>query len=253
MTDTCFHCGADITWNSQYLSRQFTEFSLCLTCFADGNFPADMSSRDFDHIQGVPRWELDESEKVEESWTDEELLKLLEGVEKYDLSWYNIAENVGTKSAKQCLYRFYQYNIDDDIIYKSLCRETQTDSDLWRTVVGQSSNPLMTFLSSLCSTCPDLAAETAKCALKYLGDKSKEKNVNIRALTLQAAIVAFNGAIDCAKSQTDAESSHIKQLVYQLSEKQMERVALKLKMLEDFTNHQRNLKEPKIPEQKPTF
>jgi hypothetical protein len=253
MIDVCFHCGADITWNSQYLSRKFSEISLCLTCFADGKFPADICSRDFDHVQGVPRRELDASEKVDELWTDEEILKLLEGVEKFDLSWYNIAEQVGTKSAKQCLYRFYQYNIDDDIIYKSLCGESQTDSDLWRTIVGQSSNPVMTFLSSLSSTCPDLAAEAAKCALRFLGDKAKEKNMNIRALTLKTALAAFNGAVECAKSQIDEESSYIKQLVYQLTEKQLERVGLKLKLLEDFTNHQRNLKEPKIPERNPPF
>lgn len=249
--DTCFYCGTDITWNPQYMSRQFSEFALCLTCFADGNFPGDVSSRDFVLIAGVPRKDRNEFEKAEnETWTDEELLKLLEGIEKYDLSWYNIAEHVGTKSAQQCLYRFYQYSIDDDILYKSFCRESQTESIFWRTVVAQSSNPLMTFLSSLCSTCPDIAAEAAKSALRFLGGKSKEQHIDLRVLTMQAALEAFNGAIDCAESLIEAESSFIKNLVYMLSERQLERVGLKMKLLEDFTNHQRNLKEPKIPDHK---
>ena len=218
-------------------------------CFADGRFPADMSSRDFVYVSGVPKKENDDYiEKTDENWTVEEILKLLEGIEKYDLSWYNISENVGTKSAQQCLFRFYQDSIDDNILLDSLCNESQSDSDLWRTIVGQSSNPLMTLLSSLCSFCPYMASESAKSALKFFGENLKDKNVDMRKLTLQAAIVAFDSALEYARSCMEEESNLVMNRVYQLSEKQIERVTLKLKLLEDFVNHQRN-SEPKIPEQ----
>ena len=209
-----------------------------------------MSSRDFVFVKGILQKPDDSLEDVDSNWSEEELLKLLEGVEKYDLSWYNIAENVGTKSGQQCFYRFYQYLIDDDILFNDRIKESQSDSDLWKTIVGQSSNPLMTFLSCISNICPYMAAEAAKSALRFFGEQVKESNPNMRLLTLKAANMAFDASLEYAKACQDEESNKIKFQVYQLTEKQIERESLKLKLLEDFTNHQRIPKDQKIPEQK---
>lgn len=47
-----------------------------------------------------------------ESWTDQETLLLLEGMQQYNENWNEIAEHVGTKSKAQCILHFVRLPVD---------------------------------------------------------------------------------------------------------------------------------------------
>ncbi|KAF3681095.1 SWI/SNF complex subunit SWI3C, partial [Capsicum annuum] len=47
-----------------------------------------------------------------DSWTDQETLLLLEGMQRYKENWNQIAEHVGTKSKAQCILHFVRLPLD---------------------------------------------------------------------------------------------------------------------------------------------
>jgi SWI/SNF related-matrix-associated actin-dependent regulator of chromatin subfamily C len=51
-----------------------------------------------------------------DKWTDEETLLLLEGIEKYDNNWDDIAGHVKTKSKAQCIYHFIRLPVEDGLL-----------------------------------------------------------------------------------------------------------------------------------------
>jgi SWI/SNF related-matrix-associated actin-dependent regulator of chromatin subfamily C len=51
-----------------------------------------------------------------DSWTDDETLLLLEGVEKYNDNWNGIADHVGTKSKAQCIHHFIRLPVEDGLL-----------------------------------------------------------------------------------------------------------------------------------------
>lgn len=81
---------------------------LCLDCFHDGRFVAGHSSLDFVKVNSLKGYaDLDG-----ESWTDQETLLLLEGMQLYNENWNEIAEHVGTKSKAQCILHFVRLPVD---------------------------------------------------------------------------------------------------------------------------------------------
>lgn len=53
---------------------------------------------------------------MEDDWTDQEILLLLEGVEMYDDDWNAVEEHVGSRSAHQCIRKFLELPIEDPYI-----------------------------------------------------------------------------------------------------------------------------------------
>lgn len=58
----------------------------------------------------------DGSDNDGDSWTDQETLLLLEGIEKYNDNWNDIAEHVGTKSKAQCIHHFIRLPVEDGLL-----------------------------------------------------------------------------------------------------------------------------------------
>jgi len=55
-------------------------------------------------------------QEIDDRWTDQEILLLLEGIELYDDEWMKIAEYVGTKSHRQCISKFLELPIEDPFL-----------------------------------------------------------------------------------------------------------------------------------------
>jgi SWI/SNF related-matrix-associated actin-dependent regulator of chromatin subfamily C len=83
-----------------------------LNCFHDSKYITGHSSLDF--IRADSKLEPLESES--DSWTDQETLLLLEGIEKYNDRWNEIAEHVGTKSKAQCIQHFIRLPVEDGLL-----------------------------------------------------------------------------------------------------------------------------------------
>ncbi|KAG0653364.1 hypothetical protein C6P44_001966 [Monosporozyma unispora] len=62
---------------------------------------------------------LDESEyKSNGKWESDEIMKLLEGLQKFNSDWYEVAKFVGTKTPEQCILQFLQLPIEDKYLYQ---------------------------------------------------------------------------------------------------------------------------------------
>lgn len=257
--DLCFTCQEPISWRTHFSSRKVAIFNVCEACFVDGRFPADITSKDFIRVQGLigkkePKT-LKENLKMISEWTEEETLKLLDGIEEFGDRWDRISEFVGTKSAKACLYQFLQFSIEDDL-YKpghDEDSENKSHSLLWETYAGQSPNPLMTLLSLLStSLSPHVAAEAARAALEvaaedlesdyivFKGDqKPSTSKLELEHTTRRAAERAFDASLSYTRSLIELEHQIVGANARILTEKQLQRIELKLALLEDVV-HQSN-------------
>ncbi|CAH9094442.1 unnamed protein product [Cuscuta epithymum] len=85
-----------------YQSQKEAEVIMCLDCFHEGRFVIGHSSLDFVKVSSMK----DYGDQDGETWTDQETLLLLEGVQLYNEKWVQIAEHVGSKSKAQCMLQF---------------------------------------------------------------------------------------------------------------------------------------------------
>jgi SWI/SNF related-matrix-associated actin-dependent regulator of chromatin subfamily C len=113
---------------------------------------------------------------VNDDWTDQEVLLLLEGVEMYDDDWSKIEEHVGTRSSQQCIRKFLELPIEDPYLNSEgsmgLLR-------FGRLPFEQADNPVMSVVAFLAGVvAPGVAAEAAKTALHELTDGSKAEKMD---------------------------------------------------------------------------
>lgn len=122
-------------------------------------------------------------------WTDAETLRLLEGLERFDDDWGEIAEHVGTRTREECVLQFLQLDIEE----KYLDSEAPISGPTGLSMLGpqqgqlpfsQVDNPVMSvvgFLASLADPASTAAAanksadELKRKLRKQLeGDKASE-------------------------------------------------------------------------------
>ena len=105
-----------------------------------------------------------------DGWTDEETLRLLEGVEMYDDDWSKVEEHVGTRSAQQCIRKFLELPIEDPYLNSEV---SMGPLRFGRIPFEQADNPVMSVVAFLAGVvAPGVAAEAAKTALHELTDGS---------------------------------------------------------------------------------
>ncbi|PIN16991.1 Chromatin remodeling factor subunit [Handroanthus impetiginosus] len=90
-----------------YQSQKEVDVCLCLDCFNEGRFVAGHSSLDFVKDNSMKDGDVDG-----DSWTNQETLLLLEGMQLYDENWNKIADHVGSKSKAQCILHFVRLPLD---------------------------------------------------------------------------------------------------------------------------------------------
>uniref|UniRef100_A0A0D9XPU6 SANT domain-containing protein n=1 Tax=Leersia perrieri TaxID=77586 RepID=A0A0D9XPU6_9ORYZ len=108
---SCSYCLQSLT-TLHYQSQKEADIALCSDCFHDARYIIGHSSLDFQRVDG----DKDRSENDGDSWTDQETLLLLEGIEKFNDNWNDIAEHVGTKSKAQCIYHFIRLPVEDGLL-----------------------------------------------------------------------------------------------------------------------------------------
>lgn len=125
-----------------------------------------MFSGDFVKLTAAP------GQQVNDDWSDQEILLLLEAVEMYDDDWGKIEEHVGSRSAQQCIRKFLELPIEDPYL------ETEASKGVLRfgrVPFEQADNPVMSVVAFLAGVVgPGVAAEAAKTALHSLTDGDKD-------------------------------------------------------------------------------
>ncbi|KAL1663947.1 hypothetical protein GGF50DRAFT_55877 [Schizophyllum commune] len=162
---TCDTCGADCS-AVRYHSLKDKRFQLCQPCYLDGRFPTTMFSGDFVKLTSAAV-----HGSVDDDWTDEEMLRLLEGIEMYEDDWSRIEEYVGTRSAQQCIRKFLELPIEDPYLSTE---GSMGPLRFGRVPFEQADNPVMSVVAFLAGVVnPGVAAEAAKTALHALTDGDK--------------------------------------------------------------------------------
>ncbi|EMS49852.1 SWI/SNF complex subunit SWI3C [Triticum urartu] len=185
----CSYCSQPLP-SLHYESQKEADISLCLDCFHDARFVPGHSSLDFERVDGTK----DGSDNDGDSWTHEETLLLLEGLEKYNDNWNAIAEHVGTKSKAQCIHHFIRIPVEDGLLESievpeaSVSSRVQSNGFSYSNSNGgisgsvpqssqpgqqlpfvNSANPVMSLVAFLASAVgPRIAASCANAALSVL-------------------------------------------------------------------------------------
>ncbi|XP_078157260.1 SWITCH/sucrose nonfermenting 3C [Carex rostrata] len=109
--NSCGYCSVPLP-GLHYRSQKEADTALCLNCFHDAKYITGHSSLDFTKTDS----KREPLESESDSWTDQETLLLLEGIEKYNDRWNEIAGHVGTKSKAQCIQHFIRLPVEDGLL-----------------------------------------------------------------------------------------------------------------------------------------
>lgn len=152
----------------------------CIACFSRGLFPPNLNASNFVRVD-VPA-ACTESQL----WSEEETMRLFEGIERFAEDWVAVAAFVGGgKTPAQCVERFIAFPIAEPLMAPvsqklggegGLPLKMQSMAD-WAALVGSSrekkvplletANPVETLLAMLASTVhPTVAGAAAKAALE---------------------------------------------------------------------------------------
>ncbi|KAG1147867.1 hypothetical protein G6F37_003760 [Rhizopus arrhizus] len=169
----CSTCHTDCS-EIRYQSLKFKNVQACIDCFLEGKFSAALSSGDFLRVD-----ESGADLNMEEEWTDMEILKLLEGVEKYDDDWLLISEHVGSRTKEQCITQFLQLPINDEFL-----STRPTQMELEEIPFGTTPNPVMAIIAFLSghinSGVASAAAKSALQILMKLGEDSNATSTKVK-------------------------------------------------------------------------
>jgi SWI/SNF related-matrix-associated actin-dependent regulator of chromatin subfamily C len=178
---TCDTCGADCS-QVRYHSLKDKKLEICAPCYLDGRFPSTVYSGDFVKLTATAAG-VSHGSGVNDDWSDQEILLLLEGVEMYDDDWSKIEEHVVTRSAQQCIRKFLELPIEDPYLNTE---GSMGPLRFGRIPFEQADNPVMSVVAFLAGVVGSgVAAEAAKTALHELTDgetaqieeeNSEEKN-----------------------------------------------------------------------------
>ncbi|AAS51823.2 ADL097Wp [Eremothecium gossypii ATCC 10895] len=107
-TYVCFTCGNDAV-GVRYHNLRSGDTSLCSRCFQEGHFGANFHASDFIKLENMIHGN--------KSWSDQELLLLLEGIEMYEDNWEKIVDHIGgSKTLEECVEKFLTLPIEDKYI-----------------------------------------------------------------------------------------------------------------------------------------
>lgn len=117
---SCFSCGIDCTrihyHNSQAdagtaaSAANKVKYDLCPNCYTEGRMPTNHQQSQYVKVENPTYSSIPDRDAP---WSDGEILKLLEAMERYDENWDEVAEYVGTRTKEECVVKFLQFEIED--------------------------------------------------------------------------------------------------------------------------------------------
>ncbi|CAN8102425.1 unnamed protein product [Discula destructiva] len=187
----CQTCGIDCTriyYHSTYVdpnSSNKKSSDICPSCFVDGRFPSNQPSNNFTRMEN-PTYSATLDRDA--PWTDAELLKLLEGLERFDDDWVKIADHVGTRTREECVLQFLQLDIEDKYLEaENPAGISMLGSQGGQLPFNQADNPVMTVVAFLASL-----ADPASAALAA-GKSADELRQNLRGKLQSSGAIEANG------------------------------------------------------------
>ncbi|KAK3944795.1 SWI/SNF and RSC complexes subunit ssr2 [Diplogelasinospora grovesii] len=110
----CCNCGVDCTrvyyHSSQADQNSKAKYDLCPSCYLEGRLPGNQTTSHYTRMENPTYTSVLDRDAP---WSDAEILRLLEALERYDDDWGEIAEYVGTRTREECVLQFLQLDIED--------------------------------------------------------------------------------------------------------------------------------------------
>ncbi|RDW92023.1 SWI complex-like protein [Coleophoma crateriformis] len=165
----CFTCGIDCTrvyfhnghTDSGSSAAEKIKMDLCPNCFQEGRFPNNQQKSFYTKLENPLYTSIPDRNA---DWTDDELYKLVEGIDMHDGDWQAVAEFVGTRSADECATKLAYVPIADKFIDAEVIDGRSTGISMLGPQEGhlpfsQADNPVMSVLSYLATlTDPSVTA-----------------------------------------------------------------------------------------------
>lgn len=161
----CNSCAIDVTKGRFHYAKPVPELKnqtitvdVCSACFFDARISSKTEQHEYIWLEekgsNIP--------EQDEPWTDAELLLLLEALERFDDSWNQIADYVGTRTREECVVKFLQLEIEDKYLDTDVGGPSYGALDEGRVPFAQSDNPVLSVLGYLASLSePKIAAAAA--------------------------------------------------------------------------------------------
>lgn len=109
-------------------------------------------------------------------WTEDEVEKLLSGIEKFKSDWTKVAKHVGSHTPEQCIIRFLQLPIEDEFLEQN--PEATGPLKYLRLPFNSHENPVMSTLAFLTSLVePEVAAAASNRAIR-MADENLTRRLN---------------------------------------------------------------------------
>ncbi|GAP84863.2 putative SWIRM domain-containing protein [Rosellinia necatrix] len=153
----CQNCGIDCTRVYYHLpeakSTDKTKHDVCPTCYMEGRIPNNETNTHFVRTENKAYSTILDRDAP---WSDAEILRLLEGLERYDDDWSEIAEHVGTRTREECVLQFLQLDIEDKYLESEAPVRAPTGLSMLGNHGGflpfsQADNPVMSVIGFLAS------------------------------------------------------------------------------------------------------
>ena len=242
---SCKSCQGECSSNtsaSAYYHCPAGKFNLCSTCYINGKYSSEFVSADFVKIDpsSFPSTGINSNS----DWNEEELLKLMEAIEKYSDSgvnmaannvWDAIAENVG-KPREACLLQFLKLPTNELLSSISIPASSESilgsisSTSFLNFPFSQSENPVLSVLAFLAGHVhPRVAAVASQAALAELSTLEAHSSANMQ----QVAATALACAAAHAQTLATAESNRISYWRDLLIETQLKKLQLKIESLEE--------------------
>ncbi|KAL2206653.1 SWI/SNF complex protein [Sarocladium strictum] len=173
----CHQCGNDCTriyyHNAQSDATTKSSYDLCPNCYTEGRLPANHSSSAYSKIENPAYTATPDRDAP---WSDAEILRLLEGLERFDEDWGQIAEHVGTRTREECVLQFLQLDIEEKYLDSEAAVNAPTGLSMLGSQQGQlpftqADNPVMSVVGFLASLADP--ASTAAAASKSADELKK--------------------------------------------------------------------------------
>ncbi|KAI9314629.1 SWIRM domain-containing protein [Dichotomocladium elegans] len=232
----CSTCGVDCS-DVRYQSFKYKDFQVCPECFLEGKFTANTWKGEFLRV------EKSESDDMDDDWREDETLRLLEGIDRYDDDWLAISEHVGSRTKEQCIIQFLQLPITDPFLSAKL-----SEKELEELPFGAQPNPVMALIAFLSAHVnPGIGSSAARRAIKELlnsrhdtedaMDVDEQENQPLSPECIKRAVIgALESAVEQAKKLASYESEEIQHWTRLAVKTMIDKLDLKVQQYDDQEN-----------------
>ncbi|CDK25033.1 unnamed protein product [Kuraishia capsulata CBS 1993] len=224
----CNVCGNDATVTRYHNLR--SKNNVCSKCFEQGHFPSNFQSSDFVKLEKAS------ASSDATSWSSQEVLLLLEGIEMYDEDWNKICGHVGSRTKEQCISKFIQLPIEDRYLEQTISRKIYEKKKGYSNgahsngVSNGVNSPLQAFDKTIEFLTGKVSAEVAKksvaVALGSSDDKEGVDDTIVHSAKTALGVLAASAQAQLVESQKSQE-----EIIRQLVELELKKIEVKLSKL----------------------